>query len=227
MANRNSKRYKSSLEKVSKEKMSIENAVELLQSFDKTKFDMTVELVMHLGIDPRQADQRLRGSIALPHGIGKSRKVIVFCEDSQVAEAKEAGAVEAGCDELVKKIQDGWMDFDVAIAHPSVMKVVSKLGRVLGPSGRMPSPKAGTVTDDIANTVRDFAAGKCEYRNDDGGNVHLSVGKMSFENQKLVENIRFFVDFVKKSKPSGAKGTYIKKVCISGTMTPSVQLDVA
>jgi len=206
--------------------VSLEDAVKALKSYTAGKFDQTIELVMHLGIDPRQADQALRGSIALPHGIGKTRKVIAFCEENDVANAIEAGAAEAGGDELVKKIQDGWTDFDVAVSTPAMMKSVSKLGRVLGPQGKMPSPKAGTVSPDVVGTVKEYVAGKVEYRNDDGGNLHVPVGKMSFDETKLVENVEMFVKYIKKIKPASAKGVYMKRVCISGTMTPSVEVDV-
>lgn len=186
--------------------------------------DQTVELVMHLGIDARQADQMLRGAISLPKGIGKSRTVIAFCEGPIAEEAKAAGAIEVGGDELVKKITDGWMDFDVAVAHPSMMGKVGKLGRLLGPSGKMPSPKAGTVTQDIAQTVKDFSAGRIEFRNDAGGNIHLPVGKVSFADADLMENIQYAIDHFTKLKPSSAKGTYFKRVCLAATRTPSVTI---
>lgn len=224
---RHGKRYKKSQANAPKQKLPLADAVAALKGFDQPKFDSTVELVMHLGIDPRQAEQALRGSISLPHGIGKSKTVIAFCEGSEIDAAKAAGAVEAGGEELVDKISKGWMEFDVAIAHPGMMKIVSKLGRVLGPTGKMPSPKAGTVTPKVVDAVREFAAGKVEYRNDDGGNLHVPVGKMSFDNTKLVENIEHFITFVRRAKPSTSKGTYIKKVSISGTMTPGVEVDVA
>ncbi|MCD4825563.1 MAG: 50S ribosomal protein L1 [Phycisphaerae bacterium] len=219
-----SKRYAKDIESVPAGAVELKEAVGVIKGFGGTKFDQTVELVMHLGIDPRKADQALRGSISLPNGIGKRKKVIAFCEGDDVAKATEAGAVEVGGEELVKKIQDGWMDFDVAIATPAMMKVVSRLGRVLGPSGKMPSPKAGTVSQDIAAAVKDFAAGKVEYRNDDGGNLHLPVGKVGFETDKLIENIDFFIRFVKKAKPTTSKGHFIKKMCISATMTPAVEI---
>ena len=226
MGKERSKRYEADLPKVPKGKVAVSDAVAAVKSFKATKFDMTVNLVMHLGIDPKQADQALRGSISLPHGIGTSKKVIAFCDESEVEKAKAAGAIEAGNDELIKKVQDGWTDFDVAVATPAVMKNVSRLGRVLGPQGKMPSPKAGTVVTDVAQAVREYSAGKIEYRNDAGGNVHVPVGKMSFSNEKLVDNINAFVSHVKHIKPSSAKGTYIKKAVLSGAMTPGVQLDV-
>jgi large subunit ribosomal protein L1 len=215
------------MEAVPRGKVPLAEAVKAVKSFAAAKFDMTVDLVMHLGIDPRQADQAIRGSMSLPHGIGKTRKVIAFCEGDQAEAAKAAGAIEADGEELVKKVQGGWMDFDVAIATPAMMKVVSKLGRVLGPTGKMPSPKAGTVTQDVAEAVKEFAAGKVEYRNDDGGNLHIPVGKVSFEAEKLIENISAFVNFVKKNKPASSKGQYIKKISISGTMTPGVEVEVS
>ncbi|MBN1456701.1 MAG: 50S ribosomal protein L1 [Sedimentisphaerales bacterium] len=222
-----SKRYNQDAEKAVKEALSITDAVKKVKSFGSLKFDQTVECVMHLGIDPKQADQMIRGAISLPNGIGKARRVIAFCEDSEAEAAKAAGAIEAGCDELVKKITDGWMDFDVAIASQKVMGKVGKLGRVLGPQGKMPSPKNGTVTADVMSAVKDFAAGKVEFRNDAGGNVHAVVGKLSFTEDKLSENIGTFVDHIRKMKPGSTKGTYIKKVAISATMSPSVLLDVA
>jgi large subunit ribosomal protein L1 len=226
MPRRRSKRYKESVAQVPEGKVSVLEAVNAVRSFGATKFDATVELVMHLGIDPKQADQALRGSISLPHGIGATRRVIAFCEDQDIPAAKEAGAAEAGNDELIQKIQDGWMEFDVAVATPAVMKTVSRLGRILGPQGKMPSPKAGTVSPDIATAVREYAAGKVEYRNDDGGNLHVAVGKASFESDKLVENIESFVAHVRSLRPPSTKGTYIKKVCVSATMSPAVQVDV-
>ncbi|MBL7185363.1 MAG: 50S ribosomal protein L1 [Phycisphaerae bacterium] len=221
-----SKRYKKESEQTGKETLSLAAAVEKVKSFKSVKFDQTVECVMQLGIDPKQADQLVRGSISLPNGIGKQKRVIAFCEDSDIEAAKEAGAVEAGCDELVKKISDGWADFDVAIASPKVMGKVGKLGRVLGPQGKMPSPKNGTVTADVTGAVAEFAAGKVEYRNDSGGNVHAVVGKQSFETGKLIENIEAFVAHIKKIKPAAAKGTYIKKMCISATMSPGITVDL-
>ena len=220
-----SKRYNKESQQSVKEAINLAEAVEKVKSFKSVKFDQSIECVLHLGIDPKQADQLLRGSLSLPHGIGKQKTVIAFCEDSVIESAKNAGAVEAGCDDLVKKISDGWMDFDVAIASPKVMGKVGKLGRILGPQGKMPSPKNGTVTNNIATAVAEFAAGKVEFRNDAGGNVHVVVGKQSFETEKLVDNIEAFVSHVKKIKPSAAKGTYIKKMCISATMSPGISVN--
>jgi len=221
-----SKRYKKEAQQVSAEPLSLDQAVDQIKSFKSAKFDQTVECVVQLGIDTKQSDQLVRGSLSLPHGVGKQKKVIAFCDDSDAEAARKAGAIEAGVDDLVKKITDGWADFDVAVASPKVMGKVGKLGRILGPQGKMPSPKNGTVTDDVATAVSEFKAGKIEFRNDSGGNVHAVVGRQSFEKQKLIENIEAFVSHLKRIKPSSAKGTYIKKACLSATMSPGVQVIV-
>ncbi|MFO0837875.1 MAG: 50S ribosomal protein L1 [Phycisphaerae bacterium] len=222
-----SKRYRKDAEKQPAESLSVQDAVKRVKSFSKTKFDQSIDIVAHLGIDPEQADQMVRGSVSLPKGIGKSKKVIAFCGESDAAAAKAAGAIEAGGDELVDKVSKGWLDFDVAIAHPSLMGKVGKLGRVLGPQGKMPSPKSGTVTPDIATAVKEYSAGKIEFRNDKGGNVHALVGKMSFSDTDLADNINAFLSHLQRMRPQNAKGAYFKRVCISGTMTPSVTLAVA
>jgi large subunit ribosomal protein L1 len=191
------------------------------------KFDQTVDVVMHLGIDPRQADQMIRGAISLPHGIGKARRVICFAEGEEAEKAREAGAVEVGADDLIKKVTEGWMDFDVAIAHPRLMGKVGKLGRVLGPAGKMPSPKNGTVNADVEQAVREFAAGKVEFRNDAGGNVHGVVGKMNFDDATLSANIEAFIEHIRRMRPQTAKGQFIRKVCVKATMTPAVEIKVA
>jgi large subunit ribosomal protein L1 len=201
-------------------------AIKTLRSFKAPKFDQTVNVVVHLGIDPKSADQTLRGSTSFPKGVGKTAKVICFCQSDKAAAAKAAGAIEAGGDDLVAKIEGGWMDFDVAVASPDMMRVVSKLGKVLGPKGLMPSPKAGTVTPDITTAVREFAAGKVEYRNDDGGNVHCVIGKMSFSDADLLENLEHFIGLIQKSKPATSKGTYIRKCVVSASMSPGVQVAV-
>lgn len=222
-----SKRYKNDAGKTTKDVLPLSEAIKKLKGFSSAKFDQTVEIVMNLGIDPKQANQMIRGAISLPNGIGKSRRVVAFCEDSDIEACKNAGAVEAGCDELIEKVQGGWMDFDVAIASPKVMGKAGKLGRVLGPQGKMPSPKNGTVTMNVVDAIKEFAAGKVEFRNDSGGNIHAVVGKISFDDKKLSENILEFAGHIKKLKPSAMKGTYIKKVCISATMSPSVQVDIS
>jgi large subunit ribosomal protein L1 len=221
-----SKRYKKEAEQVAEGPVSLDQGIDKIKSFKGVKFDQSVECVLLLGIDPKQTDQLIRGSLSLPHGVGKRKKVIAFCEESQVEAAKQAGAIEAGVDELVKKVMDGWADFDVAIASPKVMGKVGKLGRVLGPQGKMPSPKNGTVTDDVLTAVAEFTAGKIEFRNDAGGNVHAIVGKQSFDKQKLRENIEAFVNHIKRVKPASAKGAYIRKACLSATMSPSVEVSV-
>lgn len=222
-----SKRVKKDLSKQPKDPMPLSDAIQRVKGYSATKFDQSVDLVCHLGIDPKQADQMIRGSLSLPNGIGKSKRVIAFCQEGDIEAAKEAGATEAGGDELVKKVTDGWMDFDVAVAHPSMMGKVGRLGRVLGPQGKMPSPKSGTVTADITSAVKDYSAGKLEFRNDAGGNVHALVGKLSFSDDDLKANIVAFVDHIRRMKPAAAKGTYLKRVCISGTMTPSVTVSLS
>ena len=221
-----SKRYKKESQRTDKAPVSLADAVEKAKSFDSVKFDQSIECVLNLGIDPKQADQMVRGSISLPNGIGRQKKVIAFCEGQDIEAAQKAGAIEAGCDELIKKVSDGWMDFDVTIASPKVMSKVGKLGRVLGPQGKMPSPKNGTVTSNVSTAVAEFSAGKVEFRNDSGGNVHVIVGKQSFETEKLVENIEAFVSHIKKIRPATAKGTYIKGMHISATMSPSMRVAV-
>jgi len=223
-----SKRHNASTEiaEKGKEKHQISDAVKLLKSFPATKFDQTVEIAFHLSIDPRQADQQLRGAVSMPKGVGKSARVICFCPSDKADAAKAAGAIEAGGEDLVKKVEGGWLDFDVAISTPDMMRFVGKLGRALGPKGLMPSPKAGTVAADFETAVSEFAAGKVEYRNDDGGNIHCVVGKMSFSEDDLIENLNFFINLITKARPAAVKGDYVKKCVISATMTPSVRIDV-
>ena len=224
-----SKQHLENLKKVDRaQKYELEAGIKLLKEIATgTKFDQTVNIVLNLGIDPKHADQMIRGSVSLPKGIGKTKRVIAFCDGEEAEKAKAAGAMEVGIDDLVKKISDGWMDFDVAIAHPRSMGKVGRLGRVLGPQGKMPSPKNGTVTPNIETAVREFAAGKIEFRNDSGANIHAVVGKVSFPDVDLKENITAFVDHMRKLKPPTSKGIYIKKVCISGTMSPGIELQVA
>lgn len=199
-------------------------AVEKLKTFSTTKFDQSVEIHMRLGIDPKQADQLVRGSIVLPHGIGKSQRVVVFAKGDHVAAAKEAGAEMVGQEDLAEKIKGGWLDFDVCIAAPDMMGLVGPLGRVLGPRGLMPSPRAGTVTNDIAKVVREYKAGKVEFRNDDGGNVHAVVGRLSFSATQLVENVQGFLNFINGIKPHGVKGTYVRGISICATMSPGIRI---
>ncbi len=202
----------------------VADAVNLLKQFNTTKFDQSVEIAMRLGIDAKQADQLVRGSIVLPHGIGKSLRVVVFAKGDLAEQAKTAGAAEVGADELAKKIKDGWTEFDVCIAAPDMMGLVGPLGRVLGPRGLMPSPRAGTVTTEIAKTVKEYKAGKVEFRNDASGIVHAVVGKLSFDAKQLVENIQAFIDQIMHLKPGTVKGNYVKGIALSGTMTPGVRV---
>ncbi len=202
----------------------ITEAVDILKKFPPTKFDQTVEIHMRLGIDPKQADQIVRGSLSLPHGIGKSKRVVVFAKGNLADDAKAAGAEEVGAEELAKKIKDGWTDFDVCIAAPDMMGLVGPLGKVLGPRGLMPSPRAGTVTADIGKTVAEYKAGKVEFRNDPTGIVHGVVGKLSFDPAKLTDNIRAFIDHINSLQPSSVRGQYVKSVSISATMSPGVMV---
>lgn len=221
-----SKRQKALRKKQPTEILPIEEAVTALKEFGGTKFDQSVEIAMRLGIDSTQADQIVRGSIVLPNGIGKDQRVVVFAKGPQAEEARKAGADYVGDEDLAKKIKDGWTDFDACIAAPDMMKIVGPLGRVLGPRGLMPSPRAGTVTPDVAKTVLEYKAGKVEFRNDKTGNIHAVVGKLSFDGPKLVENIQAFIDKILGMKPAAVKGTYVRSVHISATMSPSVRLAV-
>jgi large subunit ribosomal protein L1 len=204
----------------------VAEAVAILKSFPARKFDQSVEIVMRLGIDPKQADQLVRGSIVLPHGIGKSLRVVVFAKGDKVDEAKAAGAEEVGGPELAEKIKGGWTDFDVCIAAPDMMGVVGPLGKVLGPRGLMPSPRAGTVTPDVGKVVKEYKAGKVEFRSDAGGNVHAVVGKLGFDADKLAGNVSAFINHVVNLKPATIKGQYIKGIAVSATMSPSVRIQV-
>jgi large subunit ribosomal protein L1 len=217
---------KASAKKRPAEALPIAEAVAALKQFSPAKFDQTVDIVLRLGVDAAQADQIVRGSIVLPHGIGKQLRVVVFAKGAQAEAAKAAGADEVGEEDLAQKIMGGWMDFDACIASPDMMKVVSPLGRVLGPRGLMPSPRAGTVTPDVAKTVAEYKAGKVEFRNDKAGNVHAPIGKLSFDAEKLAENAKAFVDRIISLKPSAVKGIYVKSAHVSGAMTPSVRLAV-
>jgi len=222
-----SKRYLESRKVVDvAKKYELKEAVKLLKSFKRTKFDESVEVAIKLGIDPKQSDQLIRGSVSLPKGIGKSLKVIVFAGGEKAEIAKKAGADEVGAEELVKKVEGGWADFDVAIATSDMMKLVGKLGRVLGPQGKMPSPKSGTVTDDIEKAVKEFKAGKIEYRTDAGGNVHALVGKISFSDSDLEDNINTFVKLIINSRPASTKGIFLEKASVSSTMSPGIMIEV-
>ena len=220
-----SKRFRTLREKNPEiEPVTLDQAVKQLKEFDGTKFDQTVEIHMRLGIDAKQADQLVRGSIVLPHGIGRTQRVVVFAKGDNADAAEKAGADEVGQEELAKKISDGWLEFDVCIATPDMMGLVGPLGRVLGPRGMMPSPRAGTVTPDVAKVIEEYKAGKVEFRNDDGGNVHAVVGKLSFEASQLADNIQAFIDFIDSLKPQILKGTYMRSIAICATMSPSIRI---
>jgi large subunit ribosomal protein L1 len=202
----------------------VEQAVALLKQYNNTKFDQSVDIAMRLGVDPKQADQIVRGSIVLPHGIGKTLRVVVFAKGDLAEQAKAAGADEVGGEEMAKKIREGWTDFDACIAAPDMMGIVGPLGKVLGPRGLMPSPRAGTVTPEVGKTVREYKAGKVEFRNDAGGIVHAVIGKLSFDPQKLVENINAFINQIQHMKPGSVKGQYVRSVTVSATMSPGVRI---
>ena len=224
-----SKRYRAALSRVDRAKRyGLDDAVGIVKGNANAKFDETVEVAMRLGVDPKKGDQQVRGSVVLPNGLGgKARSVLVFAEGDKAKDAQAAGADFVGGPELVEKVAGGWTEFDVAVAVPAMMRHVGKLGKVLGPQGKMPSPKAGTVTDDVAAAVKAYKGGKVEYRVDAGANVHGPVGKASFAGDKLAENVRAFVESVRAAKPHTSKGTYIRRVTISSTMGPGVQLDLA
>ena len=225
---RRSKRYRKCLEMLGERrpKLSIEESVKKLKALDGPRFDQTLEIVFQLGIDPRKSDQMIRGTFSFPHGIGRSLRVVVFAEGDAAEEARKAGAYEVGGVDLVEKVKKGWTDFDVAISTPDMMRHVGKLGKILGPMKKMPSAKTGTVTTKIAEVVKEFKEGRLEYRNDATGNVHMPVGRLSMTDEQLVENIKAVIEHIKSQRPPSLKGTYIKKVCLSATMTPSVELVV-
>ncbi len=229
MAQKRSKRYQSALKKLpaADQRYSVADAVGILKKFDACKFDETVEVAIKLSVDPKKPEQMIRGSFALPHGLGKEKKVIAFAEGAAAEECRQAGAAEVGTEDLAKKILDGWMDFDVAVAHPATMKYVGKLGRVLGPQGKMPSPKSGTVTDNVAQAVKEFKGGKIEYRTDASGNVQAPVGKKSFAPDKLAANVTAFIDHIQHARPSSAKGGFLQKATLSASMSPGIDLAVA
>jgi large subunit ribosomal protein L1 len=223
-----SKRYQKAAALVDRAKRyTLDEAMALLKTLPATKFDETVNCCVRLGIDRTNPDAGLRGTVVLPHGLGKAKKVIAFADGAIAEQALQAGAAAAGGEELVAKVLGGWTDFDVAIAHPALMRHVGKLGRVLGPQGKMPSPKAGTVTDNVAEAVRQFSAGKLEFRTDNGANVHVPVGKRSFEPKKLVENVRAVLDALQAIRPaSGIDGEYVVAVTVSSAMGPGVHVTV-
>ena len=221
-----SKRYNSNFEKINRDKeYSLEEAAELLSSFSHPKFDESVELAINLGVDPKHADQIVRGTVALPNGIGKDIKVLVFARDDLAEEAKNAGADFVGADDMVEKGKGGWTDIDVVVAAPDMMAEVGKLGKILGPRGLMPNPKIGTVTKDIAKAVIEVKAGKIEFRVEKNGIIHNIIGKVSFSKEKIVENAKVFVNAILKAKPQAIKGVYMKKITMTSTMGPGIKLD--
>ena len=227
MAKKIGKKYQDASKLVDANKLyAPKEAVELVKKTSVTKFDSTVEVSVRLGVDPKYADQQVRGALVLPHGTGKSKSVLVFAKGAKVAEAEAAGADYVGSDELVDKIKGGWTDFDVCVATPDMMGVVGRLGKILGPKGLMPNPKVGTVTMDLTRAVNEIKAGKIEYRTDKSGNVQTSIGKASFSDEQLLGNYLTLVETLIKVKPSGAKGQYIKSVTLSTTMGPGVHIDI-
>ena len=220
------KKYKEALGQVDRTRQYLlDEGIELLHQLPAAKFDETVEVAVRLGVDPRHADQMVRSTVVLPNGTGKTVRVLVFTKGENETLAKNAGADFVGAEDLVAKIQGGWLDFDVAIATPDMMKIVGRLGKVLGARGLMPNPKSGTVTNDVVTAVNEARAGKIEFRVDKAGNLQVPVGKRSFDNEKLKQNIMAFMDAVMRAKPSAAKGTYVKNVAISSTMSPGVKID--
>lgn len=219
-----SKRYKELVAKVPEQAVELGQAIEILKGFGGTKFDQTIEIHVNLGVDPKQADQIVRGSIVLPHGIGKTQRVVVFAKDAAAEAATAAGADVVGQEDLAKKISGGWLDFDVCIASPDMMGVVGPLGRVLGPRSLMPSPRAGTVTPDVAKAVQEYKAGKVEFRNDNGGNVHAVLGRLSFSPEQIQDNVDAFMKYLESLKPNACKGTYVKSASLAATMSPGVLL---
>ena len=222
-----SKRMKENEKKIDKEKLySIEEAVKILKQSARIKFDETVEIAVRLGIDPKQTDQTVRGTVSLPYGTGKTKKVVVIAKGEKVKEAETAGADFFGSEDMIEKISKGWMDFDAIVATPDIMKDLAKLGKLLGPRGLMPNPKTGTVTFDIAKTVKEIKAGRVEFKNDPQGIVHSAVGKLSFDENKLVENVKAIISQIISLKPASSKGQYIKSTAISSTMGPGIKVKI-
>ena len=223
---KHSKRYRDNIEKINRDKeYSLDEAAQFLTSFNLPKFDESVELSINLGVDPRHADQIVRGTVSMPNGTGKEVSILVLAKGDLVEKAIEAGADFAGSDEFLEKIKSGWTDVDVIISTPDMMPELGKLGRILGPRGLMPNPKTGTVTNDIEKAVNEIKSGKIEFKVEKNGIVHVGVAKMSFEKEKIIQNISAFIDAIKKAKPSGVKGIYMKKVTLSSTMGPGIKLD--
>ena len=222
------KKYQEAAKLVDRSKeYDIEEAVELVKKTATAKFDETVEVAFRLGVDPKKADENIRGAVVLPHGTGKTQRVLVFAKGEKIKEAEAAGADYIGDQEIINKINEGWFDFDVIVSTPDMMAEVGKLGRVLGPKGLMPNPKTGTVTFEVEKAVNDIKAGKVEYRVDKSANLHVPIGKVSFDNDKLVENLNTIIDTIVKAKPQSSKGTYLKTVAISSTMGPGIKINTS
>ncbi len=221
------KKYNEAAKLVEKRPYTLADAMPILKKAAFAKFDETVEVAVRLGVDPKHADQMVRGTVVLPHGLGVSKRVIVIASGEKVREGREAGADEVGGDDLVQKIQGGWMDFDAVVATPDMMKSVGRLGKVLGPRGLMPNPKTGTVTVDVARAVKEVKAGKVEFRVDKTGIIHCAIGKVSFDAQKLAENAHSIISSVLKAKPASAKGRYVRSIVVSSTMGPGLAIDLA
>lgn len=220
------KKYRAAASQIERDRLySVEEAIELAKKIAYAKFEETVEVDMHLGVDPRKADQMVRGTVVLPHGLGKSKKVVVIANAEKLPEARDAGADEVGGDEIVDRIKGGWLDFDALIATPDMMKSVGQLGKILGPRGLMPNPKTGTVTFDVGRAVRETKAGKVEFRVDKTGVIHAPVGKITFETGSLLENAKTLIDAVMRAKPATAKGKYVKSATLSSTMGPGIRLN--
>ncbi|WP_082795270.1 50S ribosomal protein L1 [Alkalihalobacillus trypoxylicola] len=227
MANK-SKKYQDAVKLIDRDlAYQVEEALELVKKTATAKFDETVEVAVRLGVDPKKADQQIRGAVVLPNGTGKTQTVLVFAKGDKAKEAEAAGADFVGDEDYINKINQGWFDFDVIVATPDMMAQVGKLGRVLGPKGLMPNPKTGTVTFDVEKAVNEIKAGKVEYRVDKAGNIHVPIGKVSFESEKLVENFKTIIDTLMKAKPAAAKGTYVKNVTVASTMGPGVRVNAS
>lgn len=222
------KKFRAAVEQVDASRLyTVDEAVELSKKVAFAKFDETVELAMTLGVDPRKADQMVRGTVVLPHGLGRTKRVVVIASPDKIQEAQDAGADEAGGDDIVTRIKGGWLDFDALIATPDMMRSVGQLGKILGPRGLMPNPKTGTVTADVSRAVRETKAGKVEFRVDKTGVIHAPVGKVSFDQERLTENAKALIDAVMRAKPSAAKGKYVKNATLSSTMGPGIRLNTA
>ncbi len=227
MSKKRGKKYENALKEVEQREYSIEEAIELLKKIKYTKFDESVDIAMKLGVDPKRSDQMVRGTVVLPNGTGKTKRVVVIASGERVKEAESAGADFIGGEELIEKISKGWLDFEAVVTTPDMMKSVSKLGKILGARGLMPSPKTGTVTFEIAKAVKEIKSGRVEFRIDKSANLHASVAKLSFPTEKIVENVKAFIEAVLKSKPPASKGKYIQSLYISSTMSPSIKVSLA